>query len=165
MPWTPGQHLAWGVTWRGLRVGTLRLGVSAGPGPLLIESRFQTIGLAHQLNPIDHRLTTTRSSPKLNDLHSALARIRGWASPKATPAHLVVQHHKQTFQVKLAEPVLDNSLAHEAIRVDGQARSAKMNIDLSLWLSVDKSHTPLQITLATNGNKVHATLLADDASR
>jgi hypothetical protein len=163
--WQAGESLAWTVRWRGLLVGTATLGVLGEPGALRIESDFQTVGMAHELHPMRHRLVTrlARASGKIDDLHSALGRLRSWADPAAAPATLRLWHEGRKYDLELAQPTVDRSLPSPRLRVEGRARSGDLLIELTIFLSSDPSHRPLLVTLVHEGQQVSATLLPSDS--
>ena len=162
--WSAGENWAWDVRWRGLSVGTARLGVHADAHALRIESNFRTAGMANDLRPFQHRLVTHQGGSKQprNDLHSALGRLRSWASPSAAPARITLWHERRKYIVDLAQPILDQG-EQVRLRVEGRVRSGSFTMDVSLLLSADASHTPLAVTLIHKGQQVHATLLESDS--
>lgn len=65
--------------------------------------------------------------------------------------------------VALAQPILDNGKGGQRLRVEGRVRSGSFTMDLTLLLSTDASHTPMQITLIHKGQQVNAKLLDSDS--
>lgn len=163
--WKAGENWAWDVHWRGLKVGTAKLGVHADEGVLRIESNFRTTGVARDIRSQEHRLVTRLNGPNhpRDDLHTALGRLRSWAHPQAAPAKLTLWHEGRKYIVNLAQPILDQSEHGQRLRVEGHVRSASLTLDLTLLLSTDASHTPMQVTLIHGGQQVHARLIDGDS--
>jgi hypothetical protein len=157
--------LAYHVRWRGILVGTARLGVLGEGTDLRVESTFNTVGMAQDVHPIRHRLVTSlnRSDDEFEDIHTTLGRIRSWARVGAAPAKLALRHSNRNFQLDLAQPVLDVGNAVRRLRIEGRATSDALTFDITLWLSVDGSHTPLLVTLIHDGQQVNATLLPSES--
>ncbi len=162
--WQAGETMSWGVRWRGMQVGTASLQVQRVDGQLYVESRFATLGLAEQVNPVRHHLLTPArlSASSVDDLHSALARVRAWARADALPAHLRVRQGSELYVLKLAQPVADRSQSVPSLRVEAQAKSPNRLIDITLWVSDDPKRMPLRVILAQGTQQVQATII--DAS-
>ena len=156
-----GETLSWSVSFRGMRLGTAALDVRGQPDALRVESRFQTIGLAAQVRPVKHRLVTSLSSSpsRFEDVHSALGRVRAWADADAHPATLRVRHAQHTYLLKLAQPLLDTSLAQPTWRIEAEASSQGPLIKMTLWLSTDTKRVPVQMTISQQGQQIQAQLL------
>jgi hypothetical protein len=152
--------MRWQVSWRGQRIGIAELGVRKEEGALRVESRFRTTGLAERMNPVEYRLVTPlQPEQSVDNLHSALGRLRTWAGPQAGPGRLFVKHGNRTFQVDFASPLLDASLKKNALRIDGEARAGDLLVEMTIWLSADSDRSPLRITVVREGRQVSATLL------
>ncbi len=93
--WPPGERISYQVRWRGMVVGTARLGVLGDASRLRVESTFNTVGVANDLHPVRHRLVTKLNLPdgEFDDIHTALGRIRSWAGTSAAPAKITLRHH------------------------------------------------------------------------
>lgn len=163
--WSRGEALAYQVRWRGIVVGTARLGVLGDADGLRVESRFKTVGMANEVHPVQHRLVTRLDRPnrEIDDLHTALGRLRSWARAGAAPARLTLRHRNHNYTLELAQPVLESSDSQPRLRIEGRARGDGAIIDLTIWLSADVKHTPLLVTLVHKGQQVHATLLPSDS--
>lgn len=165
--WKAGENWAWEVRWRGLKVGTARLGVLGEAHALRIESDFRTVGMAKEMRSLRHRLVTRLDGPKhpRDDLHTAFGRLRSWVHPQAKPAKLTLWHERRKYTIDLAQPILDQSEEGQSLRVEGRVRSGSFTLDLTLWLSTDPSHRPMRVTLIHKGQQVNARLLDDESSQ
>jgi hypothetical protein len=163
--WKLGEQWAWAVSWRGLRVGTARLGVVGEENRLRVESQFHTVGMANEVSPLQHQLTTQLGAPngQIDDIHTALGRLRSWAHPRASPAILALQYDNRRYLVDFAQPVVDRISEPQRLRIDGRARSGSTTIELTIWLSLDHSRTPLLLTLIHERQQVIATLIPSES--
>ena len=161
-----GETLTWRVSFRGMPIGTAALDVRGREGDVRIESRFQTIGLADHVRSVQHQLVTSLNptSSASEDVHSALGRVRAWARAGASPATLNVRHEDTAYLLKLAQPLMDNSLSKPTWRIEAEVGKREQQIKITLWLTTDAKRLPLQMTLSQDGKKVRARLLSANES-
>lgn len=160
--------MSWKVRWHGLEIGVARLEVIGLARSARVRSWFSPARLAAELGRGGTRELTTPLDRDAgpDDLHSALGRVRTWARPGAAPAALVVVHAGERFRVHLAAPELEQPAgAAPLLRIEGQARSARSQVEMTVWLSTDRDRVPISATVELDGKTITAELLDYERGR
>ena len=165
--WSPGEAMSWSIRWRGIDIGVAELEVTGLARSTRVRSWFSPDGWAGQLRPVSHELITSIDpGDRLDDLHSALGRVRAWARAGAAPAELDVLHAGERYRVRLAPPVIERPLdSPPVLRIEGEARSLDGAIEMTLWLSTDRDRVPVSASVDVDGHTITARLLAYDRGR
>ncbi len=98
----------------------------------------------------------------VHTMHSALAVVRGWATPKAQAGVLYLLHAAKLYKLVLSRPFPERLHESPAIKVSARVvphDGSGVTVSVAMWLSDDELRIPRRIEIAADGKTVTAELL------